>query len=234
VDVQPTKALVTLSVSSGSQFATPDPGSIHPAYSDVTQSDGSSTLRITRAAVVLRRIELKRQFGAGCPESGQLAEDCHEFEAGPFLLELPMSGGLSSVVTIDVPPGTYDEVEFDIHKPGHSDPDDEAFIARHPDFAYVSIRVEGTFDGQPFVFIQDLGESQEADLSPTLVVDGTAPMTTNLTLEIDLAQWFWDDDRLVDPRSANRDGPNEKLVEDNIEESIEAFEDRDRDGRRDS
>ena len=38
---------------------------------------------------------------------------------------------------------------------------------------------------------------------------------------------------LIDPSTALADGPNEELVEDNIEASFEAFEDDDEDGEDD-
>ena len=70
----------------------------------------------------------------------------------------------------------------------------------------------------------------DGSLSPPLVVeDGAQP--TNLTLEIDVGTWFvGPDGSLIDPRTANDDGPNESLVEDNIQDSIEGFEDDDQDG----
>jgi hypothetical protein len=47
--------------------------------------------------------------------------------------------------------------------------------------------------------------------------------------------WFRrGDGSLVDPATANKGGANEDLVEENIERSIEGFEDDDRDGRDDS
>jgi hypothetical protein len=64
---------------------------------------------------------------------------------------------------------------------------------------------------------------------PAAVDDGAAP--TNLTLEIDVATWFvGPDGELIDPSTANDDGPNEGIVEDNIQDSIEGFEDEDEDG----
>jgi len=98
----------------------------------------------------------------------------------------------------------------------------------------VSIRVEGTFDGETFVYLTDLNEDQEYALVPPLeVTESTGPV--NLTLSIDVTTWFvTSGGSLIDPTSANKGGANENLVEDNIEGSIEIFEDDDRDGDDDS
>ena len=236
-DTPPSKAVVSLSVSAGTDVVVAsDRDAAHPRLAsagDLIQRTAQDTLVLTAVSVVLRKIELKRQYIPGCPVDGPGVDGCHEFQAGPFLLRLPVDGELNTLVTIDVPPGTYDEVEFEIHKPDDDTPIDQAFLSTYPEFEDVSIRVEGWFNGSWFVFTQDLNERQEVDLLPNLVVD-ESPMETNLTLTLDVSTWFVDSaGGLVDPRSANKGGENEKLVEDNIEQSIDAFEDRDLNGWRD-
>jgi len=52
-----------------------------------------------------------------------------------------------------------------------------------------------------------------------------------VTLRVLLNEWFIDSSgALIDPASANHGEPNEGVVEDNIQASMEAFEDRDEDG----
>jgi hypothetical protein len=51
---------------------------------------------------------------------------------------------------------------------------------------------------------------------------------------MDIGTWFLGEGgMLIDPRTANESGENEGLVEDNIKQSIEAFEDDDEDGEHD-
>jgi len=206
-----------------------------PALFDIVLNDGASELVMTRVAMVLREIELERQFDDDCDDhvSGS-DDDCEEFSTGPMILELPLDGSVDQVLSISgVPADTYDEVEFEIHKPEDDSAEDIAFLQANPDFRRVSIRVEGTFDGAPFVYTTDLNEEQEHALVPPLVVtDGSAPV--NVTLSVDVGGWFLVGGTLVDPRSANEGGPNESAVEDNIERSIDLFEDDDRDGDDDS
>lgn len=238
VDAPPSKAVVSLSVSAGTNVTVASSGSSGlprlATAADLIQLSGQDTLVLTGVSVVVRKVELKRLYIPGCPVDGPGVDGCHEFRAGPFLMQLPLDGELSTLVTIDVPPGTYDEVEFEIHKPDDDTPIDQAFLDAHPEFEDVSVRVQGWFNGSWFVFTQDLNEKQEIDLDPRLVVD-ESPMETNVTLTLDVSSWFVDSTGgLVDPRSANKGGDNEKLVEDNIERSIDAFEDRDRNGWRDA
>ncbi|MFQ5536839.1 MAG: hypothetical protein ACE5GJ_05240 [Gemmatimonadota bacterium] len=215
--------------------AAPAPGATLRApagmHLGITQDDGSHTLVLNRVAMVLREVELKKALDTDC-DVGQ-EDDCEEFAAGPMVLELPLNGSVQQVVSVQVPPDIYDQIEFDIHKPDDDSPEDQAFLQAHPEFVDISILVEGTFDGESFVFTQDLNEEQEIDLVPPLsVAEGSGPL--NLTLEVDVTTWFAGvDGTLVDPRTANKGEPNEGLVEFNIRRSIEVFEDDDRDGHKD-
>lgn len=202
------------------------------AVAALIEDGQGNTLLLTRVAVVIREIELERQFDECEDDSSN--DNCEEFEVGPFLLELPLDGSVIGIGDIEVPPGLYDELEFEIHKPSDDTPDDLAFLQVHPEFKGVSIWVEGVFNGgEPFIFLQDLNEDQEIDLNPPLEVTAESP-PLNLTLELDVSGWFRDASGiLIDPLSANKGGDNEDLVEENIKNSIELFEDDDRDGRRD-
>lgn len=205
------------------------PAGVTARAGELTQTDGDHTLVLHRVAVVVREIELERLEVDDCPD-GLESDDCEEFEAGPVLLELGLDGRVEQMVSIAVPAGYYDELEFDIHKPDDDTASDLGFVAANPEFERVSIRVEGTFDGEDFVFLQDVDEEQELDLSPPLEV-AEGDIATNVTLRMDVSTWFLrSDGSLVDPRTANPGGPNESLVEQNIEDSIEAFEDDDHDG----
>lgn len=195
-----------------------------------TFDDGDNTLVVTRVAMVVSEVELERMNHDDCDMVEGDDDSCEEFETGPFLLELPLDGTVDRVLSVDVPPDVYDELEFEIDNPDDDDQAERDFVAAHPDFDRVSIRVEGTWNGEAFVFTSRLEAEQEMDLFPPLeVTEGSGPV--NLTLSVDISGWFVDGSgNLVDPRTANRDGVNEELVEDNIERSIDLFEDHDRDG----
>jgi hypothetical protein len=202
----------------------PAPG----ALLDDTLVSGSDTIIVMSAEIVLREIQLKRLDAADCDS---LVDDdgCEEFEAGPVLVSLPLTPGAEAEFELDIPPATYSEIEFNIHKV-EDDPSDVAFLQQHPEFDKLSIRATGSYNGNSFLFESDLGVEQELDLVPALVVEEGAG-STNITVFVDIDAWFRDQaGGLIDPDSANEGGPNKSLVETNIKESMEAFEDDDRSG----
>jgi len=195
------------------------------------------TIIIRSAELVLRKVELKRSDAASC-DSVEGNGDCEEFETGATLVTLPLgSTAIAQDVAISAPAGTFDGLEFEIHKP--SGGDDAAFIAANPDFANISIRVTGTFvhgtgsgagTRSDFTFTSDVDQSEEQILNPPVTVaDG---QTINVTLRVDISTWFLNDAKtaLVDPASANNGGANESIVANNIQNSFGAFEDDNRDG----
>ncbi len=218
-----------------------------------TFTDASNnTLAITSVELVLRKVELKPVERSACNESSQITvataataasdgnegnemneveTECDELEAGPILVDLPL-GGIERMFEATVPAGTFDELRFQIHKPSDDgDAADHAFLAAHPDFAGVSIRVKGTFNGTDFTYTSDLNVEQELRFNPAVVV--TAGTPAKLTVSLDLSGWFRSSSTLVDPATAAKDGANEGLVRDNIIRSFQTFKDNDEDGRDD-
>jgi len=209
-------------------------GSLAVVAAPATYTDAEgNTLTITSAQIVLREIELERAGVDDCAPPGVEDDSCEKLELGPVLLDVPLgTAGAATQFTVAVEPGTYDEVEFEIHKP--SDDDDAAFVAAHPEFNDVSIRVTGRFNdsAEEFIFTSDLNVETEIDLQPPLVVGESG--AADLTLLVDLDAWFRTGaGTLLDPASANKGQPNEGLVKQNIQASLEAFEDEDRDGNDD-
>ena len=194
-----------------------------------TLTDGTNTLIITSAQLVLRKIELERQdVSSQCGIEPEPA-GCEDFEVGPVLVDLPLTAGVDQQVAVDIPPGTYTEVKFTVHKVS-GDAVDSAFVRQHPEFLNQSIRVQGTYNGTPFTYESDLDVDQELHLDSALVVSDTTT-STNLTIRVVLADWFKSSNGgLVDPSTANVGGANEGIVKENIKNSMKAFEDADRDG----
>jgi hypothetical protein len=196
---------------------------------DDTLVSGTDTLIITSAQIVLREIELKRIDATDC-DSIVNGDGCEEFETGPVLVSLPLTPGVETEFELDIPPGTYTEIEFDIHKV-EDEPSDIVFLQQHPEFDRLSIRVTGSYNGDAFLYESDLGVEQELDLVPALLVEEGSG-STNITVFVDIDEWFRDQSGgLIDPDTANDGGPNKSLVEDNIKQSMEAFEDDDRSGQ---
>lgn len=213
---------VTVPQANGAQ------SSASPAMFDLVYADGTTTLTLTSVELVLREIELEHVDDESCDSTFEGPDDnCEEFEADPRVLPLPMDGTTEAVVSIsDVPAGLYDELEIEVHKVS-TDPEDEGILASRPDLADVSIRVEGDVDGTPFVFTTGVEEEFEFVLSPP--IDPSAG-PVNVTLSVDVESWFRAfDNRILDPS----DEANRSEIENNIQQSFEAFEDADGDGAHD-
>jgi hypothetical protein len=178
--------------------------------------------------------------GSGNDSSHDAAEDsghdghedaCEEVRLGPVLLDVPVATlGAQQSLSVSLDAGTYDEVKFQIHKPEGTA--DQAFLQANPGFDGVSIRVEGTFNGQAFTYLSGLTGELELPLAPpiTLAQNGT----TDLTLMVDVSQWFANGSGgLLDPASGNAGQANESVVQQNIQRSFHAFEDANEDGKDD-
>ncbi len=207
--------------SQGSVTATPQ------ANNTLLLADGSHQLVLKSVGVVLREIEFKRADDAReCGVEGEASKPCESFEMGPMLLSVPLDGSVEHAISAAIPAGSYDEVEFDIHKAEGER--DAAFIQAHPEFDKLSIRATGSFDDAPFTYKSELDQEQEIALTPPLsVLDG---MGTSVTLSIDVLHWFTDGNgALFDPRDPEKTDE----IKENIKASLKGYEDRDEDGESD-
>ncbi len=158
-------------------------------------------------------------------------DGCESFNAGPFLLDLPLGPGVERMFSVAIDEGTFDKLRFKIHKPEENSTNqrDIDFLLANPDFAGVSIRATGTFNGTAFTYLTDVTAQQKIRLDPPISVVGPAT-SVDVTIRVDIANWFRaDGGTLVDPATANNGGANEQLVEHNIKGSFRAFRDDDRD-----
>jgi hypothetical protein len=197
----------------------------------VTSPAGTHTLVINSAQVSLSRLELSTVDSAGCadddhPEHGD--DRCHELNGGPMLVDLPTDNSVVSVLSLQLPAGTYQALEAKIRPVSANDSGGGAFLTAHPEFAGASVRVTGTFDGTPFTYTGSPNASLELNFDPPVTVGTSA---TTVTVHVSIDRWFADrDGNLVDPTTANAGGANEQLVRDNVRRSFHAFEDNEHHG----
>ena len=226
------------------QIATAPRGSsgAAPAPAAVTVSRGTDVVVISSVQLVARRIKLERAAGT-CP-AASLSEgesgggdhnagdtpECPTVRVGPFLLNPPLTDGAQTSFTADLPAGTYRELELRIDTPS-AKAEDDAFRAAHPEFAGISIKVTGTFNGIPFSFTSDLEAEQEIEFpKPIELVEGA---TTSITLLLDVRGWFLDHDGALLVNPGRLDQATRSRVESNIRKSFRSFEDRNGDGHED-
>jgi len=193
-------------------------------------TDGTNTLIITSAQVLMREIELKRVNVLDCDSTAN-PDACEKFELGAMLVSLPLVAGAATEVAITVDSGSYSEIEFDVHKLG-TDSTDNVFHVANPTWPVgQSIRVTGFYNGTPFTFVTDVDAEQEIQFNPALV-SGPGGSLGNVTIRFDLDQWFRTSPTgpFINPATANQGGANKSLVDNNIKNRIDAFEDDDQDG----
>lgn len=218
-------APVTVSVTGRSAATTP---SALAAAVPITVQNGGNTLVIDQVRVVLAEIELKLPdaecSGSGSGSSGR-GNDCAEIELDPRLIDVPLAGTVTLDLGVLVPAGTYRELEFKIENVDDDTGPEGALLRANPDIRGASIRVDGTFNGQPFTFKSALEAEIESEFNAPLVVSAENPL--NLTISIDVASWFKGaGGTVIDPSNAL----NALQIGQNIRASFAAFEDDDRNG----
>ena len=224
-------AVMTLSVTAHRATS----ASLSPVASaaPISLEGGGNTVVIDQVRLVLGEIELELA-SADCSDSGHggsgsgvsgNGNDCPEIELDPVLIDIPLAGTATLDLGVLVPAGSYRELEFKIEKADDDTGPEAEFLRAHPEFRGVSIRVDGTFNGQPFTFRSALEAEIEAEFNRPLVVSAAEPL--NLTVSVDVASWFKGAGGTVldplSPANAFAIGQNNRL-------SFAAFEDEDRKG----
>jgi hypothetical protein len=196
-------------------------------------TSGGDELLISRVQLVVREVELERAGDDDdCDDRPGRRGDCDDdVEIGPFLIDLPLANGVTPAIALDVPPGTYEELELVLHTPDDDDDDDRAFLREHPGFRRISAIVEGRFNGQPFTYVTRARAKYELEFEPPLTI---GPEGDRITVDVNVGAWFVRrGGGLISPLEASLPGEARARVEQNIRHTFRAFRDRDRDGRRD-
>jgi len=185
---------------------------------------GSDVLVITKAQMVVKDVKLGN---AGC-EADDDDADCPTLHVGPYLVDVPVSGADGARAAVPVAEGSYSSVRLTLHKVTSNDSADAAFRQANPDFRDISLRLEGTYNGAPFVFVNDVNAKLDVPLPETLTVDEGGG---DVTVTVDFASWFANSQGgLYSPLLANSPGNIRAAVQNNIRSAFRAFRDRNRDG----
>ncbi|MGE5804077.1 MAG: hypothetical protein ACM358_17660 [Gemmatimonadota bacterium] len=165
-------------------------------------------------------------------EDGDEDEGCAPLSVGPALIDLPLDGTTAVVLDAFVPAGTYQRLQARLHavKPGDAGVAD--FLAAHPEFEGISVKVVGVFTdaggaNHDFTFTSKLNVVSAINFETPVTVDAG---TTNLTINVDVGSWFTSGSgAVIDPTNAD----NQNAIAKNIRRSLRAFEDDDHDGDED-
>jgi hypothetical protein len=202
-------------------------GSLGPSL-DVVVTSGANSITITKAQLVLGRIEVEPGTSTtAC--SGTATDDCPELKLDPVLVDLPLDGTTKTDFGASIPAGTYRGIELKVRPVSSSDPGGAAFLAANPSFSNVSVHVEGTYNGQPFSYNSSLDAEIEMELSTPITL--TSGSGSNFTLFVDVGSWFTDSSgNPIDPTNS----ANASTIENQIQRSFKVFEDDDKNGVPDS
>lgn len=215
-------------------------------FASVTDANGavvSSTAptsfvpAVTKVQLVFTKMELGRTDDVECvgeEDDDQLAStsstppvgkghDCEHVSRDPVLIDMPVDGTLRTQLSVPLAPGSYKKLEAKLEPASGKTELGAAFLTAHPDFAGVSIRVEGTYNGAPFAFTSSMKAVLHMRFKPPLVIDAT---TRNATVTVDVSKWFVAiHGEVLDPNRATTGTPARKIIENNIRASFRAFKD---------
>jgi hypothetical protein len=197
-------------------------------------------IEVERVRVVVRKLELEGAgVGSGDDDSDGGFDDSDggsddssgrdgEFETGPFLIDLSgagLEGQLVALPQVQVPAGSYEEIEYKIGVPSASQVNGDSALL---DMAQrqASVLIEGKIDGEPFSFASGVSVEQEREVR--FEVGGAG--NESITISLDPTRWFLGEGGTrLDPRQEE----NRSRIENNLQRSIDAFDDCDHDGRED-
>ena len=174
---------------------------------DIAAKAAQNVLTIEEVKFFVEELELDGTWGT------------EDFELENFIVNLPLDGTPLVLTEKTIPAGYYDEFEMEIEKP-----DDDVYIEDR-DFrdetGKYSVVVKGTFNNEDFTFRSREDFEIEIDLKPPLKIEEGE--TSILVISIDVTSWFkGKDGEYLDPK----DYRNTERINDNIEKSFEAFEDK--------
>jgi len=236
---------VTVSASTASAVgATPK--------ASATSIDGGNGISIDRVRLVVKKFEIEGASACASAASGSSSGmggsggmggssgssgsddgsgndggEC-EIESGPFLVDLSgsdLATGVHPVAGIDVPPGTYEELRFQIHVIDASQAGTNAGLAEMA-AAGASILVDGTQGGAAFQFKSAITVDQKRE--GKIVVDPATGL--NVTLDLDASGWFKAADG---SKLGPADAAAASAIDANIRASVRVVHDDDHDGKDD-
>jgi hypothetical protein len=201
---------------------------------ELTITRGSDVMVVSSAELVIRNIKLQ-PTGETCVDDSDDDvdvddDDCATVFTGPFLADLLSTVDAESQLSVTLPEGTYRSVQFRLHKVNSNKENERAFREANPGFDGISVRVIGTFNGEPFTYTADITQNFKLDLADPLVVDAESE---NVAVVMDIASWFTPNsgNGLISPIGMSNQ--TRQAIAQNIRAGIRAFRDRNDDGQED-
>lgn len=185
--------------------------SISTILPKVSGAAAVDSLKLTAVRLILRDIKFK-----------STAEDTLNFKTAPLLLTVNLTGTVQSLGAIQVPLGTYNRIEFDVHrleKTSLTNPADTVTFADFLKGERYSVIIDGRMyisgKDSAFSYRSKIDAKQKYDLSPVLTVDKQTP-NVSTTMQINTANWFRFGGALLDPMDKNNEGKIDEAIKASI------------------
>ena len=171
---------------------------------DLTIAGTNGTLTFTQISLIVAEFELElADDSCDDQQQGEQAnDDCEEFELPPSFVDLPLDQSAITIGTDQVPPGRYEEFEFEVEDLEDDEENSQDITqlfnnirADYPSWPETaSMLLVGTFtptDGmpQPFTVYVEAEIEIEMEFNPPLLVeeDGSSQ---SITIEVNPENWF--------------------------------------------
>lgn len=195
---------------------TDGPAPARVTFRALAASSKASAISVNEVKLLVRELEFDR--------ADDDSEEGEDFEVENFVVNLALDGTTTTVLEGEIPDGTYDEVEFEVHRPDATEaiPDAEFRDGESGDERY-SVIVRGTSDGNPFELKIRRSFEQEVEFAEPIVVDGTTDLI-GIAIEVDVSSWFVDE---VGAELNPLEAADLPAIESAIERSFDSFEELD-------
>lgn len=178
---------------------------------------GFDVLIVTRVQVALRQVVIGQGSLVDCSASPD-DRQCRVLVSRSILVDLPLGAAAEQRLALDVPTGAYSQLALE--------------VVPSADLSGKSVRIEGSYNGTPFIYETDVEVKRALLLPRILEVGRQHGFATNMTVSVPVASWFRSQvtGALVNPQLLTRGSARDAAMRENIATSLRAFEDRDRDG----
>jgi len=186
--------------------------------------NNQNLLQITEAKVLIKNMKI---YPVNEEEN---EEHCKIIMTGPFVINLNVGSKTTTLTNINLPPGNYKMVKYEIHKVSPDEiPPDPEFTDLHGRFSVV---VKGNFNGTGFIYKSMISANQKDNLQRTLAI--SANSNYNITFFAIPLLWFIDDTgNVLDPNIELNRHIIDDNIRDNLKNHIKLFIDNDHDGNPD-
>lgn len=196
---------------------------------DSTEVDDSTEMDGSIAAVATHHEPNDDNEGEHHDGDGHDDDGCPPLKVGPVLVDLPLDGTTKVILDALVPAGTYTRLQARLHAVDADDQGVSDFLAAHPEFEGISVKVVGVFTdtggmAHDFTFVSHINAVSMIKFATPVTVDAG---TTNLTINVDVSSWFTAmSGAVIDPTNS----ANQRRIEKNIRASLRACKDNNHDG----